>query len=107
MIPLMAAAAAAALPTPVPVPATDHQIDYAGFERLTHEVRPEREKRRITLARFQAMAARDGAVILDARSAPAFAGGTSRARSTAAHRFHRRSARRRAARSHARHPDLL
>jgi len=82
MIPLMAAAVAAALPTPVPVPATDHQIDYAGFERLTHEVRPEREKRRITLARFQAMAARDGAVILDARSAPAFAGGTSRARST-------------------------
>lgn len=75
MILLMAAAAAAALSTAAPVPATDHQIDYAGFERLTDEVRPERAKRRITLARFQAMAAREGAVILDARSASAFAQG--------------------------------
>jgi phage shock protein E len=70
MFMLMAAAAAS-----MPVPATDHQIDYAGFERLTHEARPQREKRRITLARFQAMAAREGAIILDARSAPAFARG--------------------------------
>jgi len=70
MILLLAAAAAA-----MPVPATERQIDYAGFERLTHTVRPQRAKRRVSLARFQAMAAREGAVILDARSAPAFAQG--------------------------------
>ncbi len=71
MILLIAAAAAAA----TPVPATDRQIDYAGFERLTHKVGPEREKRRISLTRFKAMAVRKGAIILDARSATAFAEG--------------------------------
>ncbi|MEI6643884.1 MAG: rhodanese-like domain-containing protein [Novosphingobium sp.] len=71
MILLLAAAAAAAMP----VPATERQIDYAAFERLTHAVRSQREKRRVSLARFQAMAAQEGAIILDARSAPAFAQG--------------------------------
>jgi phage shock protein E len=70
MLLLIAVAAAIA-----PAPATAREIDYAGFEALTRTVRPERAKRRITLTRFKAMAARGGAIILDARSAPAFAAG--------------------------------
>lgn len=70
MLLLIAAATAVA-----PVPATAREIDYAGFEELTRTVRPERDKRRVTLDRFKAMARRQGAVILDARSATAFAEG--------------------------------
>jgi phage shock protein E len=67
--------AAAATLASGPIPATAAQIDYPGFERLTRAVRPERAKRRVSLARFKALAAHDGAIILDARSAPAFAAG--------------------------------
>jgi len=69
---LFIAAAAAAV---APVPVTARQIDYAGFEQLTRTVRPEREKRRISLDRFKSIAKRRGAIILDARSANAFAEG--------------------------------
>ncbi len=54
-------------------PATNPQIDYPGFERLAHEVRPTRAKRLVSLAEFKAKAGT--AVILDARSANAFAQG--------------------------------
>lgn len=55
--------------------ATPPPIDYAGFERLTRDVRPARAKRLISLSRFKAMAADGAAIILDARSADAFAQG--------------------------------
>ncbi len=73
MLLLIAAATAAAVAAPVP--ATAREIDYAGFEQLTRTVRPERDKRRVSLNRFKAMAASGKAIILDARSATAFAEG--------------------------------
>jgi phage shock protein E len=51
------------------------QIDYPGFERLAHDVAPVREARLLDLAAFNDMAAKSGAIILDARSANAFAQG--------------------------------
>ncbi len=54
-------------------PATNPQIDFPGFERLTHDVKPTRAKRLVSLAEFKAKAGT--AVILDARSANAFAQG--------------------------------
>ena len=54
-------------------PPTNPQIDYPGFERLTHDVKPTRAKRLVSLAEFKAKAGT--AVILDARSANAFAQG--------------------------------
>lgn len=50
-------------------------IDYAGFRSLTGKVDPERRKRLVSLAQFKAMAARPGTLVLDARSANAFAAG--------------------------------
>ena len=50
-------------------------IDYSGFKDLTVEVQPYRSKRLITLADFQSRAAKDDALILDARSAAAFKAG--------------------------------
>jgi phage shock protein E len=70
MILLFAAAAATAAPM-----SANQTIDYDGFAALTRSVRPERAKRRIDFARFKAMAADENAVILDARSADAFAAG--------------------------------
>ena len=57
------------------VPPPNPNIDYPAFQRLAADVRPERAKRRITLAKFQEMARSGQAVILDARSADAFARG--------------------------------
>lgn len=57
------------------VPPPNPNIDYPAFQRLAADVRPERAKRRITLAKFQEMARSGQAVILDARSADAFAAG--------------------------------
>ena len=51
------------------------QIDYDGFAALTVELAPIRAARRIALADFLAKAKEDGAVILDTRSAAAFAAG--------------------------------
>ncbi len=56
-------------------PPPNPQIDYRGFQQLTASVAPTRDSRRVTLARFKAMAKSGEAVILDARSATAFAAG--------------------------------
>ncbi|WP_066815388.1 rhodanese-like domain-containing protein [Sphingomonas mali] len=72
MTPLLLAVFLMAADGPPPV---NPQIDYQGFQRLAARVSPERAKRRITLMRFMQMAATGGAIILDARSADAFAQG--------------------------------
>ena len=51
------------------------QIDYPGFERLTGTVGPYREKRLLSWAQFAAAADKPRALLLDARSAEAFAAG--------------------------------
>ncbi|MFV0645552.1 MAG: rhodanese-like domain-containing protein [Sphingomonadaceae bacterium] len=48
------------------------QIDYDAFVKLTQELGPVREAHRIPFDRFQEMAGRDNAIILDTRSAAAF-----------------------------------
>jgi phage shock protein E len=66
---------AAALSVAFPVAAQDSGsplIDYAGFKDLTGEVQPYRSQRLISLADFNARAARGDALVLDARSAAAF-----------------------------------
>jgi phage shock protein E len=50
-------------------------IDYAGFQTLTNTVGHQRQKRLINFAEFKAKAAKSNAIILDARSADAFAAG--------------------------------
>ena len=50
-------------------------IDYAAYRKLTKEVAPHRTKRLISLADFQARAAKPDVLLLDARSARAFAEG--------------------------------
>ena len=72
MTPLLLAAFLMAADGPPPV---NPQIDYQGFQRLAARVSPERAKRRVTLTRFKQMAATGAAIILDARSADAFAQG--------------------------------
>ncbi len=64
---MLSAPALAAAPNP--------QIDYQGFASLTRSVGPARAKRLISLSKFQEMAATQDAIILDARSADAFAAG--------------------------------
>ena len=51
------------------------QIDYAGFERLTGEVSAYREGRLLSWTEFQAAAKQPNTLILDARSADAYAAG--------------------------------
>ena len=51
------------------------QIDYDGFAALTVELAPIRAERRIPLQQFLAKAKEDGTIILDTRSAAAFAAG--------------------------------
>ena len=71
--------AAALLSLAAPASAQDAlvnpQIDYDGFAALTVELAPIRAERRIALADFLAKAQEDNAVILDTRSAAAFAAG--------------------------------
>lgn len=50
-------------------------IDYAGFRDLTAEVQPVRSERLIPLSEFKARAGQPNVLILDARSAQAFAEG--------------------------------
>lgn len=71
MIPLLLFAGLMVADTPPANP----QIDYPAFSKLTRDLRPVRERHRLSLAQFQAMAASGKAVILDARSADAFAAG--------------------------------
>jgi phage shock protein E len=54
---------------------TERQIDFTGFEALTQDVHAYRAKRLVSLAHFQAMAREPGTIILDARSATAYAQG--------------------------------
>lgn len=54
---------------------TSAQIDYTGFRGLTAEVEAYREDRLISLAEFQRMAREPNTIILDARSADAYAEG--------------------------------
>ena len=66
---LLAAAA------PLAAAPSNPQIDYRGFQRLAAEVQPYRQTRLIDWPAFSALAARRGTLILDARSASAFAEG--------------------------------
>ena len=74
LILLAAAALAATTPATAAVPANP-QIDFAAFARLARKLEPIRARRRIPLAQFQALAMSGKAIILDARSADAFAAG--------------------------------
>lgn len=56
-------------------PGTSAQIDYQGFRNLTGEVEAYRADRLVTLADFQRMAGETNTIILDARSADAYAAG--------------------------------
>jgi rhodanese-related sulfurtransferase len=58
-----------------PRPGTSEQIDYQGFQSLTQEVHAYRAGRLVTLAQFQTMAREPNTIILDARSADAYAQG--------------------------------
>jgi hypothetical protein len=51
------------------------QVDYAGFENLTREVERYRADRLVSLADFQLMASQPNTIVLDARSADAYAQG--------------------------------
>ena len=51
------------------------QIDYAGFQELTGQVSTYRQARLVTWKEFQAAAKQPGALVLDARSADAYAAG--------------------------------
>ena len=61
--------------TPVVAQDRNPQIDYAGFGKLTVEVEAHRNGRLLSWNRFQAMANQPEALILDARSADAYAAG--------------------------------
>ena len=54
---------------------TQGQIDYPGFNSLTQEVQAYRQNRLVALAEFQRMAGEANTIILDARSADAYAAG--------------------------------
>ncbi len=54
---------------------TSAQIDYTGFRNLTGEVDSVRQQRLVSLAEFQRMAREGDTLILDARSADAYAEG--------------------------------
>ncbi|MFZ4121938.1 MAG: rhodanese-like domain-containing protein [Caulobacterales bacterium] len=66
----------AALASAQPVPKlTNPQIDYPGFLQLTAATQAQRDQRLITFADFQRRATEPDTLILDARSADAFARG--------------------------------
>jgi hypothetical protein len=51
------------------------QIDYAGFQQLTGNVSSYRQERLLSWSEFQAAARKPGTLVLDARSADAYAAG--------------------------------
>ncbi len=55
--------------------ASNPQIDFAGYQNLIAEVGPEREARLVNLSTFMGIASHPTALILDARSAQAYAAG--------------------------------
>lgn len=73
LVPMLALALAAA-PIQARTP-VNPQIDYAGFEKLTGDLAQLREGRRLAWAEFARRAAAEGALLLDARSADAYARG--------------------------------
>ena len=76
LLPLVAGMAAIAMPLAAQdAPAEATEVDYAGFEALTTKVAGIREDRLLSLDEFNTRAARKGALILDTRSASAFARG--------------------------------
>ena len=68
----LAALAVAAVPA---YGADNPQFDYAGFNRLVEELGPVREKHLLAWPEFARRARAKGAILLDARSASAFARG--------------------------------
>lgn len=76
---LLFAAVALVLTTPAfaqkPRPSTKAQIDYPAFAQLTDTVQSYRQSRLIDLPTFQRMAGEANTIILDARSATAYAEG--------------------------------
>ncbi|MEP7350435.1 MAG: rhodanese-like domain-containing protein [Sphingorhabdus sp.] len=66
---------AIAIPATAQKPPGSPLINYDGYTELTSEVAPHRRDRMITLADFRARAARPDVLVLDARSAQAFAEG--------------------------------
>lgn len=72
---LLALSAFALLVAAAPERNDNPQVDFAGFQALTTDVGSYRKERLVDLRRFQAIAARRGALILDARSADAFSQG--------------------------------
>lgn len=80
LLPASLALAAIAAPAQTPpngnlMPGANPQIDFAAFVELAADIRNVREMRLIDLAAFQAMAAEPDVLLLDARSAEAFAQG--------------------------------
>jgi hypothetical protein len=71
LIALLLTAAATATAAPAPIPT----VDFPAFQRLTRDVRDYRARRLVTWARFEALAKRKDTLVLDARSADAFAAG--------------------------------
>jgi phage shock protein E len=68
-------AMAALAATPVSAQTANPLIDYDGYTELVSDVAPVRRERLVSLADFKARAARPGVLLLDARSAQAFAEG--------------------------------
>ena len=61
--------------SPAPSPKGNPQVDFDGFAELTSDVGQYRKDRLVSLAQFQSLARKRGALVLDARSADAFARG--------------------------------
>ena len=61
--------------SPAPSPKGNPQVDFDGFAQLTTDVRDYRRDRLVSLAEFQSLARKRGTLVLDARSADAFARG--------------------------------
>lgn len=59
--------------TPREVPDENPSIDFRGFLEIAREVQPIRERRRLSEADFIRMAAEEGTIVLDTRSAAAYA----------------------------------
>ena len=61
--------------SPAPSPNANPQVDFDGFAELTMDVGHYRQDRLVDLAKFQSIARKRDAMILDARSAASFARG--------------------------------
>jgi rhodanese-related sulfurtransferase len=64
-----------AIAAPKPQATTGGQVDFAGFNNLSQEVHAYRANRLVNFQQFQAMAREPNTIILDARSASAYAQG--------------------------------